>query len=41
MHSFTQSLRVQLKNTKIKVFELAPPATDTELLASSEPAEDM
>ena len=32
LHSFTQSLRVQLKNTKIKVFELAPPATKTELL---------
>ncbi len=31
IHSFTQSLRVQLKNTKIKVFELAPPATDTPL----------
>jgi uncharacterized oxidoreductase len=32
LRSFTQSLRVQLKNTKIKVFELAPPATQTELL---------
>lgn len=32
LHSFSQSLRVQLKNTKIKVFELAPPATKTELL---------
>ncbi len=31
IHSFTQSLRVQLKNTKIKVFELAPPATNTPL----------
>ena len=26
LHSFTESLRVQLKNTKVKVFELAPPA---------------
>ena len=34
LHSFTQSLRVQLKNTHIKVFELAPPATDTPLLGS-------
>lgn len=34
LHSFTQSLRVQLKNTKVKVFELAPPATQTELLGS-------
>src|SRR2546428_12833530 len=32
LHSFTESLRVQLKNTKVKVFELAPPATQTVLL---------
>src|SRR5438128_11937517 len=32
LHSFTESLRVQLKNTKVKVFDLAPPATQTELL---------
>ena len=32
MHSFTQSLRAQLKHTTIKVFELAPPATDAPLL---------
>jgi uncharacterized oxidoreductase len=32
IHSFTLSLRVQLKNTSVKVFELAPPATDTALL---------
>ena len=31
IHSFTQSLRVQLKQTKIQVFELAPPAVDTPL----------
>ena len=31
VHSFTQSLRVQLKNTKVQVFELAPPAVDTPL----------
>src|SRR5258708_33052505 len=32
LHSFPESLRVQLKNTKGKVFELAPPATQTGLL---------
>src|SRR5258707_14960133 len=32
LHSFPESLRVQLKTTKVKVFELAPPATQTELL---------
>jgi len=25
VHSFTQALRIQLKNTNVKVFELAPP----------------
>jgi uncharacterized oxidoreductase len=40
LHSFTLSLRVQLKNTSIKVFELAPPATATELLAGFN-SEDM
>jgi uncharacterized oxidoreductase len=40
LHSFSLSLRVQLKNTNIKVFELAPPATQTELLGDFDP-EDM
>src|SRR5947208_10456516 len=40
LHSFTLSLRVQLKNTNVKVFELAPPATATEMLAQADP-EDM
>jgi uncharacterized oxidoreductase len=31
IHSFTISLRHQLKDTSIEVFEAAPPATDTEL----------
>ena len=31
IHSFTMSLRYQLKDTGIKVFEIAPPAVDTEL----------
>src|SRR5260370_29284388 len=40
LHSFTESLRVHLKNTKVKLFELAPPATQTELLGDFNP-EDM
>lgn len=40
LHSFTLSLRVQLKKTSINVFELAPPATETPLLGEFDP-EDM
>jgi uncharacterized oxidoreductase len=40
VHSFTESLRVQLKHTKVKGFELVPPATQTELLAAFN-SEDM
>ncbi|MBK9322955.1 MAG: SDR family NAD(P)-dependent oxidoreductase [Bdellovibrionaceae bacterium] len=32
LHSYTLSLRQQLKNSNIKVFELAPPTTETEML---------
>jgi uncharacterized oxidoreductase len=31
IHSLTLSVRHQLKNTSVKVFEIAPPAVDTEL----------
>jgi uncharacterized oxidoreductase len=31
IHSFTKSLRFQLKDSSVKVFEIAPPAVDTEL----------
>ncbi len=40
VHSYTVSLRIQLRNTDVKVFELAPPATDTDLIAKFDP-EDM
>src|SRR5258707_13723685 len=40
LHSFTEFLRLQLRNTKVKVFDLAPPATQTELLDDFN-AEDM
>lgn len=34
IHSFTTSLRHQLKDTSVRVFEAIPPTTDTELDAS-------
>jgi uncharacterized oxidoreductase len=40
LHSFTLSLRVQLKHTRVRVFEVAPPATATGLLATMD-QEDM
>ena len=32
IHAYTQILRLQLKSTSVKVFEVAPPATDTPLI---------
>lgn len=41
IHSFTQSLRVQLQNTSVRVFELAPPLTQTGLFHGSFTALDV
>lgn len=39
LHSFTDSLRLQLKNTNVKVIELAPPAIETPLINEFEASE--
>jgi uncharacterized oxidoreductase len=37
LHTFSWALRHQLRDTSIKVFEVAPPAVDTDLQAASRP----
>lgn len=39
LHSFSESLRIQLKNTSIKVFELAPSVTKTPLIEAFDSSE--
>lgn len=39
LHSFTDSLRLQLKNTNVKVFELAPSVTKTPLISEFDASE--
>lgn len=41
VHSFTESLRVQLRDTRISVFELAPPMTRTPLFTGEIHADDV
>ena len=41
IHSFTQSLRIQLRNTNISVFELAPPITATSLFRDNMSTDDV
>jgi uncharacterized oxidoreductase len=41
LHSYSQSLRVQLRNSRVKVFEVAPPMTQTPLFAKDMHAADV
>ncbi len=41
LHSFTESLRVQMKNTGVTVVELIPPGVETPLFRSEEFAKEM
>ena len=41
LHSFTESLRVQMKNTGVRVIELIPPGVETPLFRNEEFAREM
>ena len=41
LHAFTQALRFQLKNTSVRVFELAPPGTETPLFRGEFDEQDL
>ena len=41
LHSYSQSLRVQLRNSRVKVFEVAPPMTQTPLFGKDMHAADV
>ncbi len=41
VHAFTECLRVQLKGSTVKVFELAPPGTETKLFRGDFTKEDL
>jgi uncharacterized oxidoreductase len=41
IHAFTQALRFQLKRTNVKVFELAPPGTETPLFRGEFDEQDL
>lgn len=38
IHSYTQSLRIQLADTNLQVIELVPPAVQTELMGTPDPS---
>jgi uncharacterized oxidoreductase len=41
LHAFTQALRIQMRKTRVKIFELAPPGTETPLFRGDFDATDL
>lgn len=41
LHAFTQALRIQMRKTRVKIFELAPPGTETPLFRGDFDAIDL